>query len=164
MSALTSNCIVPFSLLKRNDVGQGYANVYLIVQQPQKYVPQYVNPESSIYFNKFGKLASIAWMKADELTFLKNGTFRVQFFINSALNYSNVQIALYVNGLQFDGTYGSITNTTYSGSQINGEFTLKVEVGDVIKLVNKYGSFIISQTGPIGQILASMTVTEINIS
>ena len=163
-SALTSNCIVPFSLLKRNDTGQGYANIYLIVQQPNKNIPQYVNSNSTILFNKFSKLASIAWLKADELTFLKSGTFRVQFFINYSLNYSNIQIGLYVNGIEVGGTYGSTTNLTFSSSQINGEFTLKITVGDVIKLVNKSGTFVISQTGPLNQILASMTVTEIGFS
>jgi hypothetical protein len=158
---LISNCIVPFSLTKRNDLGVAYANVYLIAQPPLKNVPQFVNTGSSIFFNKFSRLASIAWLTANELTFLKGGNFRVQFSINYSLNFGNVQISLYVNNIPVVGTYGTIINIS-GGSQITGEFTLKFNTGDVIQLVNTSGSFVISQTGPLGQILANLTVTEVS--
>lgn len=162
MSALTSNCIVPFSLTKRNDIGVGYANIYLETSLGAKYIPQYIQPNTSIYFNKFSKLASIAWLTGNELTFLKNGNFRIQFAINYTSQYGNVQTTLYVNDIPLTSTYGVITNMTPNVSQLNGEFTVRLLIGDTIKLVNTSGSYTIQSTGQINQILANLTVTEIN--
>jgi hypothetical protein len=162
MSALTSNCIVPFNLTKRNDLGTAYANITLMTSTGAKYIPQYVNTGSSIYFNQYNKLASIAWLTANELTFLKNGTFRIQFFINYTSTYGNIQITLYVNGIPLVGTYGTTSNLTFNGGQINGEFTVKLSANDKIQLINtSSGSFVISPTGNNNQVLASWTVTEI---
>lgn len=160
--ALTSNCIVPFSLTKRNDIGTAYANVFLMTYPNAKNLPQFVNTNSSIKFNQYSKLASISWLTTDELTFLKNGSFRVQFFINYMSSYGNIQITLYVNGLPLMQTYGTTTNVTFNGGQVNGEFTVKLAIDDKIKLVNTSAPFLIQQTGNNNQVLASWTVTEVD--
>jgi hypothetical protein len=162
MSAITSNCIVPFNLVKRNDIGEAYANVYLEAYSNPKYLPQYVQTGSSVNFNKFSRLASIAWLTADELTFLKNGNFRIQFSINYTANYGNIQLALYINNMQFMGTYGIVSNVTFNGGKISGEFTVKLIIGDKIKLVNIASPFVISANGLSNQILANLTVTEVS--
>lgn len=159
--ALTSNCIVPFSLVKRNDLGTAYANINLVASPGARYIPQYVNNGMSIYFNQFSKLASVAWITANTLTFLKNGTFRIQFFINYISTFGNIQITLYVNGLPLTATYGTTSNLTFNGGQVNGEFTLKLSTSDKIQLVNTSGSFVIGATGQNNQVMASVTVTEI---
>jgi hypothetical protein len=161
MSALTSNCIVPFSLTKRNDIGTGYANVFLGNYPNPKNLPQYVDVGASIKFNQYTKLASIAWLTTDELTFLKNGTFRVQFFINYSSTYGNILIGLYVNGLPIAQTYGTTSNVTFNGGQVNGEFTVKLSINDKIKLINVQAPFLLQPTGSNNQVLASWTVTEI---
>ena len=163
MAALTSNCVVPFSLTKRNDIGVAYANVYLSASPVPKYIPQFVNVGSSVLFNKFTKLASIAWLKPDELTFLQNGSFRVQFFINFTNNFGKLQLALFVNGLQVAQTFGTVGGTTFNGGQVNGEFTVKVSIGDVIRLVNVGSLFVVAGTGIDTQVLANLTVTEITM-
>ena len=160
-SALTSNCIVPFNLTKRNDIGKAYANVFLGTSPNAKNLPQFVNVGSSIKFNQYSKLASIAWLTTDELTFLKNGNFRVQFFINYTSTFGNILITLYVNNLPLMQTYGTTSNVTFNGGQINGEFTVKLSINDKIKLVNTQGPFLIQQTGNNTQVLANWTVTEI---
>lgn len=161
MTALTSNCIVPFNLIKRNDIGTAYANVILMTFPGAKYIPQFVNTGASINFNQYSKLSSIAWLTANELTFLKNGNFRIQFSINYTSTFGNVQITLYVNGLPMIGTFGTTSNLTFNGGQINGEFTAKLLINDKIRLVNTSGSFVITSTGLNNQVLASWTVTEI---
>jgi hypothetical protein len=162
-SALTSNCIVPFNLTKRNDIGTGYANVFLGTSQNAKNIPQFVGTGSSIKFNQYSKLASIAWLTTDELTFLKNGSFRIQFFINYTSTYGNILITLYVNNLPVAQTYGTTSNVTFNGGQVNGEFTVKLAINDKIKLVNTQGPFLLQQTGNNTQVLANWTVTEIGV-
>jgi hypothetical protein len=155
--SLTSNCIVPFSLTKRNDLGNAYANINLIASTNAKYVPQIINNNSSINFNQYTKLLSIAWLTSNTLTFLKNGTFRIQFFINYTALVGTLKIALYVNGNPITGTF----DTTITEGQINGEFTVKLLTSDKIQLINIGDSFTITPV-QINQILANITVTEIN--
>lgn len=153
--ALLSNCIDPFVLIKRNDIGVGYANIQLISNG--KFVPQHISQGMSIKFNKHTKLSSIAWLSPDELTFLKNGYFRIQFFMIFAPGSSQIQISLHVNDIPVLGTFGVQTMTT-----ISGEFSARLSINDRIKLVVS-SSFmtIMGGTSP-EQIMANLTVTEIS--
>ena len=155
----TTNGLEPFVLIKRNDAGIAYANIYLIASVNAKNIPQFVNIGSTIKFNKFSKLASIAWLTSDTLTMLKDGFFRVQFFIDYSFNTGPIQIALNVNGLQMVGTYGTVSNIVATGGQVNGEFNVKLKNGDSIQLVSVNQTFTIS-TNTVDQILAIITVTE----
>jgi hypothetical protein len=58
-------------------------------------------------------------------------------------------------------TYGTTSNVTFNGGQVNGEFTVKLSINDKIKLINVQAPFLLQPTGSNNQVLASWTVTEI---
>lgn len=152
-----------FTLIKRNDIGNAFANVYLLSITSQGGLQQTVQKGASIRFNGHGKLASVSWQTADTLTMLKGGLFRIDFIINytTPLN-SNAQVALFVNEENVGGAFGS-NNTLPTGvKQLTGTYTLRLNTNDIIQLRCVGNTFTIRQAGPTDEIIASLTLTEIN--
>ena len=155
-----------FTLIKRNDIGEAYAYVFLYsLQQP--ITTQTVVPGNSIKFNNHGRLASIAWLKSDELTMLKDGIFQLDFSINYIPNNKNVQVELYVNGVGVGVAFGNaapggmMPGCSYPIAKINGTYNLRLYKNDKLKLVGKTNTFTIAPAGSMNEIMATFIVTEV---
>lgn len=153
--------IVPpceFVLKKHNELGKAFAHVYLLSVHNNN--QQIVIPGAPIKFSNYSKLASIAWLTKDELTFLKAGTFKIEFSMNYANNASNAQVALFLNGVPMIGTFGTSSPLISGVSRLSGTYVLKLNVNDKIKLVGVSNAFTIKSAGPNDEIIATWIVTE----
>ena len=149
-----------FTLIKRNDIGVGYAYVFLY-SLSQPVTTQTVMPGNSIKFNNHGRLASISWLKNDELTMLKSGLFQIDFTINYRLNNANVQVELYVNDLAVGVAFGNAQGCSTGLGKITGSYNLKLLTNDKLKLVGKTNPFVIAPAGFQNEITATFIINEI---
>jgi|LakMenEpi03Aug12_release.lakeMendotaPanAssembly.Ray.scaffolds.fasta_scaffold270378_2 hypothetical protein len=148
------------TIKKRNDLGNAIAFVYFLSPNTISPITQSVNNGDAIKFNKYGKLAGIAWPTQTELKFLKSGTFKIEFAMNYANNNQPIQVALFLNNVQLIGAFGTSNPLTLGVSMLSGSYLIKLNANDVIKIVNVSNQFLIRSAGSADEIIAHLTVTE----
>ena len=147
-----------FTLKKHNELGPAFAHVYLL--SPGGMIQQNVAAGVSIKFSNFSKLAGIAWLTKDELTFLRASTYKIEFSLNYGYNGHSTQVALFLNGVPMIGSFGTSNPLATGVGRLNGAYVLKLNVNDKIKLVGISNPFTIKSVGPHDEIIATLTVTE----
>ena len=150
-----SSCL---TLIKHNELAPAFAHIYLL--SPRGSVQQLITNGASIRFNKFSKLAGIAWPAADELVFLRTGTFKVEFSLNYGNNNNNAQVALYLNNVPMIGAFGTSSPLITGVGRLSGTYVLRFNINDRIKLVGISNPFTIKSAGPHDEIIATLIVTE----
>jgi len=146
-----------FTLTKRNDLGKAYANIYLLSSAGQQIVPT----GTAIKFNGFSKLASIS-LSNNFLVLLKDGTFKIDFIVNYVTkNNTNAQVALFINGQNAGGAFGSSTIFSNGVRQLVGSYTMQLVINDTLQLKCIGPTFTIKNGGVKNEIIANFIVSEI---
>ena len=149
---------VSFSLVTRPNMGKGYGNVYLLAKTPG--YTQTIQPNSTIKFNGFSRLATMSWKTADTITILKGGLFQIAFQLSYASSFDNIQVGLFINDEQII-TFGESISLVNGVSTINSNVVLKLFANDLIQFVGLENTFVIKPISQEQEIIASVTLIEI---
>lgn len=148
-----------FSLVTIPNKGKGYGNIYLLSQSPG--YTQTVQPNSTIKFNGFSKLATISWLTTDTITMLKGGLFQIAFQVNyGTTDSTNIQVGLYVNS-NLVNIFGESIPLDNGISKLSGTFVLKIIANDKIQFAGIENAFVIKPISQGSEIIASVTIAEV---
>lgn len=148
------------TVIKRPNQGKGYGNVYLLSTTPG--YQQTIQPDSTIKFNGFTKLATMSWLTSDTITMLKTGTYQITFQVNyvTLSDDQNVQVGLYANGEQIC-IFGESVPLRNNVSKLSGTYVIKANANDKIQFVGIDVPFTIKGVSQNTEIIANVTITEI---
>lgn len=148
-----------FTLVTIPNKGKGYGNIFLLSNTPG--YTQTIQPNTTIKFNGFTRLATMSWKTADTITMLKAGLYQINFQVNYETNFdTNVQVGLYVNGNQIN-VFGESIPLDNGVSKLSGTYVLKVKPGDLIQFAGIGDTFVISPVSQSSEIIASVTIVEV---
>ena len=145
-----------FVLTKRNDLGKGYGNVYLLSTLGSQQTVISGNP---VKFNNYSKLSGVSWLTQSELTIINDGTYEINFTLNY-LNIPDIQVALFVNGNAMIGGFGQSSPLLSGTRQLVGSYVLKLATGDKLKLINIGSNFVLKPSSLENEIIANLIVSE----
>ena len=148
-----------FTLVTIPNKGKGYGNIYLLAKTPE--YTQTIHQDSTIKFNGFTKLATMSWKTVDTITLLKYGLFQITFQVTYVTNTeTNIQVGLYVNDEQIT-VFGDSIPLDNGISKLSGTYVLKVKLNDKIQFVGLENTFVIKPVSQSSEIIASVTIVEI---
>jgi len=152
------------SVVNRGSAINARASLFLLLRRGER---QVVPSTGAIRFSNAENFSGFLWNGGDTLVVSKKGVYKIEFLLSYLTSLVPMQVGLTINHMLQPGTYGVDTNITAGISQLSGMFTLKLNAGDAIRLVNTRSiplTIVSTGFGIQPERSASLNVIELRIS